>query len=396
MFGWGTGAGIERAVGCMTAVKVTLKSGFAVSGLLLAFALSFPSAIAQENSGSFDSIASQASAAREQNDIPQAIALYNQAVQLRPDWQDGWWYLGSLQYATNAYPAAIDALTHYLQLMPKAAPAFALRGLSEFETGEYTQSLQDIQQALALGAANQSKNEEILRYHEALLLTRAGKFQQALEGYRYFAQKSITNPELLGAIGLAGLRVPFFPKDIAPEKQDLFLAAGDAAYRFMAGGQKNADEAFRNLFQRFPAAVNAHYLYGYLLFPTNPDQALEEFKKELVISPSNAPANEMLAWSALTGNDAATALPYAKKAMALDPTLPGAQLVLGRSLTETGDLQHGIEQLEQALKTDPENLEIHIALATAYSRAGRKEDSRRERLWCLRAANSGTGQIAQP
>jgi tetratricopeptide (TPR) repeat protein len=381
----------------MTGVRFGPQKAFKLSGILLLALLFFPpSTGGQSNPADFADVASKASAAREQNDIPQAVALYNQAVQIKPDWQDGWWYLGSLQYATNSYPAAIDALNHYLQLMPKAAPAFALRGLSEFETGEYSQSLQDIQQALTLGAANQSKNEEILRYHEALLLTRTGKFQEALESYRYFAQKGIINPELLGAIGLAGLRVPFFPKDIAPEKQDLFLAAGDAAYRFMAGGQKNADEAFRDLFQRFPTAVNTHYLYGYLLFPTNPDQALEEFKKELEVSPANAPANEMLAWSALTGNDAATALPYAKKAMALDPTLPGAQLVLGRSLTETGDLQRGIDQLEQALKTDPENLEIHIALATAYSRAGRKEDSRRERLWCLRAANSGTGQIAHP
>jgi tetratricopeptide (TPR) repeat protein len=300
-----------------------------------------------------------------------------------------------MQYGTNAYPEAIDSLTHYLHFMPKAAPAFALRGLSEFEAGEYPESLQDIEQALALGAANQSRNEEILRYHEALLQTRMGRFQDAMLSYKFFAQKGINNPELLIAIGLAGLQVPSFPKDVAADQQDLFSAAGDAAYRFMASGEKDGDLAFQQLFQRFPTAANTHYLYGYLLFPTNPDQAFIEFKRELEISPSNVSAAEMLAWAFLTESDAAGALPYAQKAAAQNPTMPGVQLVLGRSLSETGNLSDGIEHLENALQTEPSNLEIHIALATAYSKSGRKEDARRERLWCLQAADSGT-QVAQP
>jgi tetratricopeptide (TPR) repeat protein len=387
----------------MTRVKVFRKQALCSSVLvvlvfpLLALVL-FASSLThgQSTSANFGDLIARASAARDQNDIPQAIALYTQAEQLKPEWPDGWWFLGNMQYGTNNYPAAIDALNHYLQLMPKAAPAYALRGLCEFEADNYEQSLQDIQQALSLGAANQPRNEEILRYHEAMLLTRTGRFQEALESYKFFAQKGLSNPELLGAIGLAGLRVPMLPKDVAPDKQDLFLTAGDAAYKFMAGGQQSAADAFQNLFQHFPTAANTHYLYGYLLFPTNPDQALLEFKRELEISPSNASANEMLAWSALTQNDAATALPYAQKALQLDPTLPGAQLVLGRSLTETGNLKDGIERLETALQTDPNNLEIHIALATAYSRDGRKDDSRRERLWCLQAADGRTNQIAQP
>lgn len=256
--------------------------------LVFIFSLSL-FAVAQEASPNFDDLVSRAGAARDQSDIPQAIELYNQAVALKPDWPDGWWYLGSLQYATNAYPEAIDSLTRYLQLMPKAAPAFALRGLSEFETAEYPAALQDIQQALSLGAANQSRNEEILRYHEALLETHAGRFQDALQTFKYFAEKGINNPELLQAIGLAGLQVASFPKDIAAGQEDLFLTAGNAAYRFMAGGEKDADSAFQDLFQRFPATQNAHYLYGYLLFPTDPDRALMNSSANLKLLPRALP-----------------------------------------------------------------------------------------------------------
>ncbi len=81
-----------------------------------------------------------------------------------------------MQYGTGAYPAAQDALTHFIALSPDSGPALALRGLCEFETADFQQSLRDIQHGLALGAANKSRNEEILRLHEALLLTLERRF----------------------------------------------------------------------------------------------------------------------------------------------------------------------------------------------------------------------------
>src|ERR1039458_5546170 len=63
-------------------------------------------------------------------------------------------------------------------------------------------SLKDIQRALSLGAANQPRNEKILRYHEALLLTRTGRFEDALRSYSFFTRDEDSKPELLMALGL--------------------------------------------------------------------------------------------------------------------------------------------------------------------------------------------------
>lgn len=338
----------------------------------------------------------QASAARMQNDLPRAIELYSRAVQVNPKWPDGWWFLGSLQYGTGAYIPARDALSHYIEMIPNAGPAFALRGLCEFETGEYTQALGDIQQGISLGAANQPRNEQILRYHEALLQTRLGNYTSALKTYSFFAKNGVANPDLLAAIGLAGLRMPLLPKDVGPGQQELVSSAGDAAYRFWAGDEISAAQAFQELFQRFPKAPNAHFLYGYLLFATNPDAALAEFQQELEIAPSNADADVMTAWALLLRNAAAEALPYAQKAAAEKPTVPSAQLVLGRSLMETGDLKGGLSHLEKALHLEPNNLETHLALAKAYSKSGRKEDARRERILCLRLTSGNGTTIEHP
>jgi tetratricopeptide (TPR) repeat protein len=343
----------------------------------------FQSSRAQTNPPSFDDIVLKAAAAREQNDIPQAIELYRRAEELKPDWPDGWWFLGSLQYSVDSYGPARDSLTHYLELTPDAGPAAALRGLCEYETGEYKEALADIQRGLSLGAGNQSRNEKILRYHEALLLTRTGNFEGALQKYSPFAQEKIPNPELLVAVGLAGLRTPLLPNELSGEKQDTYSAAGSATLQYMSGDHERAKQSFQDFFHRFPNAANAHYLYGYLLFPTDPDQATVEFKAELEVSPANAAAQLMVAWDALLRNQPSEALTYAQKAIAEEPGMPIAQLVLGRALLDTGNVKEGMELLEKEVQRDPSNLETHIALAKAYSKSGRKEDARRERLRCL-------------
>jgi tetratricopeptide (TPR) repeat protein len=352
--------------------------------------------IAQAPAATFDDVVASATEAREHNDVPAAVALYMQAVQLKPDWPEGWWYLGMLQYGSGAYPAARDALTHFLALTPNSGPALAVRGLCEFETGEYPQSSQDIQQGLALGAGNQPRYENILRYHQLLLFTVNGDFETALREYAVFAKNGPPSPEILAGIGLAGLRIAARPQDIDPKQQDLVMAAGSAGFQFMAGNEENARQEFQSLFQRFPAAANAHYFYGYLLFADDPDLAIAEFKRELEVAPSNAVTQVMLAWYFILRNDASGALPYAQKAATEAPDSPSAQLVLGRSLVETGDVNQGMTHLQTALKLDPDNLEIHLALVKGYSESGRKDDATRERLLCIEMTKGVASAPASP
>jgi len=369
----------------------------ATLSLLLVVALFSPFCSAQANPASFSDLASKATAARDANELPGAIELYRQALKLNSQWSDGWWFLGSLQYTTGDYNGARGALSHYLELTPNAAPALAMRGLCEFEIGDYPSSLKDIERALALGAANQPRNEKILRYHEALLLTRTGRFEDALRSYAFFTHPEDSNPELLLALGLAGLRTPLLPKELRLDQQELYVSAGKAAFDFMSRDYDTAHAEFQRLFERVPPPVaNAHYLYGYLLYATDPDQALIQFKKELEINPTNSVAEVMLAWIPLLQNNGADALPYARKAVADDPTLSSAQLVLGRALTETGEIKDGIEHLEKTEQMQPDNLEVHLALAKAYSKSGRKDDARRERLLCLEMTKNDTTPATHP
>jgi tetratricopeptide (TPR) repeat protein len=351
---------------------------------------------AQDRSPSFQEVVAEATAARDANDVPRAIQLYTQAMQLDPKWLEGWWSLGLLQYSSGAYVGATDALSHLIDLHPDAGQALALRGLCEFETGNYPQSLADIERGLAFGAATDAHNEQILRYHEALLLTRLGSFQEALRAYSVFAEHKISNPDLLIAIGLAGLRMPLLPENVPGNQQELLTAAGDATFKFMAGDTPAAQTAFNDLFQRFPTAPNTHFLYGNLLYAFGPDAAVPQFKKELEIAPDNANVRTMLAWSLLMQNRADEALPHAKRIADEAPERPSSQLTLGRALLDTGDISGGIQHLEQARKLQPDNIEIHIALAKAYSKSGRDDDARQERALCRQMTENSAAPIIHP
>ena len=368
-------------------------SGLLVAAIFIFNVTTFPDAMGQVVPSNPTDLLAQAAAAKDQNDIPKAISLYSQAVQQNPNLAEGWWFLGSLQYATSAYDAARDSLSHYLELTPKAGPAFALRGLCEFETGEFLEALKDIQSGISLGAANDSRNGQILRYHEALLFTRLGNYDQALKAYVYFAKNDIRNPELMVAMGLAGLHRPLLPSDVPPEQNDLFSDTGTATFTFLAGDEAAAAQAFQELFRRYPQASYIHFLYGYLLFASDPDSALPEFQQELKVSPSNAEAGVMMGWALLMENRPAEALPYAQMAVAKEPRNPSAQLVVGRSLIESGNVNDGIERLKKLVEMDPNNLEAHIALAEAYSKSGRRDEARYERMLCLQLNNDRAATV---
>jgi cytochrome c-type biogenesis protein CcmH/NrfG len=336
----------------------------------------------QQSPASFDDLATRAAAARDQQNLPLAIQLYSQAEQLKPDWQEGWWYLGVLQYSSNQYPAAIDAFTRLLQLVPTAVPAMALRGLCEFETAAYDDSLHDLEQAVAHGALNQPRNEQIIRYHLALLLAHSSRFQEALDQYHFFAEHQTDAPDLKIAIGLVGMRVASLPNEVSAQDRELYQAAGNAGYVFLSGDNEQADDLFARLFVRYPSTPNLHYFYGFLLFPHDPGLAIDQFHSELAVNPSNETANALLALTLVIAGRFSEALAPAQRAYSNAPDMEMSQLALGRSLAETGDRKRGEELLNQVIQRDPNSLEAHLGLVSIYSQGGNREEAARERKVC--------------
>jgi hypothetical protein len=143
-----------------------------------------------------------------------------------------------------------------------------------------------------------------------LLLTKFGKFLQALNDYAGFAQKQLSRPEMFRAIGLAGLRVPLFPAELTRDIEQV-EATGNAIYAILAGHQEEGRHQFEAVFQKFSPLPNEHYINGLLLFPSDPDAALVEFQREADLFPANEQGEIMTAWALLMRRDAERAMPHA-------------------------------------------------------------------------------------
>jgi tetratricopeptide (TPR) repeat protein len=353
--------------------------------LLCAFLLfAAPQKPAPVASGRFAQVSKQAETARVEQRWDDAERLYREGVRLRPQWKEGWWYLGTMFYDQDRYEEARAVLRRFTVLDAKVAAAWAFLGLCEFETRKYEEALAHLEQAVTLGLDEPSQLGIVTRYHMALLRTREGKFEAAVEILMRFAQQGQDKPEFVEAAGLAALRKPLLPTELPPPERELVLQVGRAVIDTGARRPAEAQKEFENLLASHPQMPNIHYLFGSFLLTSDPDAGLVELKKELEISPGHLPALAQIAFEYLRRGDPAAALPYARKAVDADPQSFIAHNALGRVMVESGDLENGIKELELSKQQAPGSPQTRIALASAYAKAGRSADAARERAEFLK------------
>src|SRR5215471_8524652 len=138
-------------------------------------------AIGQTTAQSFDELSAKAQQAYEANEIEQAAKLFADALKLRPDWTQGWWALGMIDYQRDHYPECRDELTRMVDIDSSAAPGWALLGLCEFRTKQYDNSFQHLRKAHMMVPEGQGVGQlfDMTDYHLALLLNRQGAFEVA-------------------------------------------------------------------------------------------------------------------------------------------------------------------------------------------------------------------------
>jgi tetratricopeptide (TPR) repeat protein len=81
---------------------------------------------------------------------------------LRPQWAEGWWSLGTLEYDRNNYAAAARTFQRRLALAPKNGTAHAMLGLSEFELGQDDNALKHTEEAQTLGVTNDTQLRRVV------------------------------------------------------------------------------------------------------------------------------------------------------------------------------------------------------------------------------------------
>jgi len=339
-----------------------------------------PSAQTQPNTeAEFEHVVKQADEARVAERFEEAVSLYGKALNIKPKWPEGWWYVGAIFYQKDLYPQARDAFQNLVALESERGPAWAMLGLCQYQTAEYERAAVSLQRARTLGINDNPELARVASYHIALLYIHFEYFESAYDVLNEFVRAGQESAKVIEAFGLALLRMPFLPNEIPSDKREKVLLAGQAGYNMAARRQEQARSAFEMLLTRYPNDPNIHYAFGVYMLPQDADIAMKEFKRELEISPNHFAAMTQMAFEYMKRDQFTDALPLAEKAVQLAPKLYAARNVLGRVLLELGQVDRSIKELETGVKIAPSSPEMHFALARAYTRAGRKEEAARER-----------------
>lgn len=341
----------------------------------------------------FESAARRAQAARDAARDGEAIAAYEAALALRPDWDEGLWYLGTLLYQSGRCEEADAAFARFLQLKPQAGAGWVLRGFCSFETGDYKAAADRLRRGLGLGLRGNAELEALGRLRLALALLKTYQFEEAIQPLTLLARSTPEAPEVVVAVGLALLRMATLPSEIPAERQALVQKTGRAGALHLAERGADAEREYAELVAAHPEEPWIHYAQGLLLLRTDSERGMAALRRELQINPGNVLACLEIAFELLKLNRNEEAKAVAERAVELAPTLFATHAALGRALVELGEVDRGIGALEQASRLAPESAEVHFSLARAYARAGRETDAARERaeFTRLQQARAGAG-----
>jgi len=324
--------------------------------------------------------------------ISEAIRLYTRATALQPNWPEGWWHLGTLLFDGGRFTEARDAFAHFVSVeLKEPGPGFAMLGLSEFQLKDYAKALAALERGRNLGLGTDQAFVDTVLFHEGILNALLGKPEIALQRLTLAANEIaaahpdapkdavFANLELLDAFGIAALRIAKLPASLTAAQIPLVRQAGRAQAWIALQDRVAAETEFKQLLTLYPSQPGVHYMYGVFLLKENPPGAVDEFRREIEISPSHAAARIQLALELLRIADYEQGLKYAREAIRLAPKNFVAHVACGRLWLALGKTDQSLPELQTAVKFAPGSPDAHFALSQALSEAGRNTEAAHER-----------------
>ena len=277
-----------------------------------------------------DSLRNRALEEAQAGKTAEAIRDYRSALDATPDWKEGWWNLGMLEYSQKHFPEAQTAFERESSLAPDVAMVWALLGLSEFETGAFHNAEQHLQHAEEMGIQDQ-EIARVSSYHLSLLCIQSGQFQRAAQLLRSSFDSQTIPAQIQVALGLATLHIPLLPQNLNPSREALVSEVGS-----ISSGKEL--EHFADLLAKYPDAPNLHLAYGEALEASeNYEKALAQFRAETALSPENPLPWQNAARALMAHGKSSEAVMAARNAVRLSPKDPASHLLLADALKAEGE-----------------------------------------------------------
>jgi tetratricopeptide (TPR) repeat protein len=319
-------------------------------------------------------------AADEHGEIEHAIALYRQMLALQPASLEAHSNLGADLASLGRYTEAVTEYQRALKIDPRNSVVRLNLALSHYKLAEYLKAA-DLLSALQ---KEQPNNKQTL-YLLADCYLRLGRDSDVIKLLTPAYERDRSDQVLLYTLGSAYIHDGKIKE--GQEVIDPILKNADTAeanlllgeVQFAAGDYKTATGTLHKAIDINPNLPGAWSLYGRALLQDNQnDAAKSALQRAIQQDPNDFSANLHLGAMLRLAGDTANAAPYLRRALELRPASPEARLQIGALDVATDQLTEARRVLEQLAKDWPDFVQVHLQLATLYSRLGLKEKSQRE------------------
>ncbi len=290
-------------------------------GLLLGFSVAFNLLASVERCA--ESHNNLGGVLMNQGKVPEAIAQYEQAARLNPDYAEMRYNLGAALVRAGRIPEAIEQYEQALRLSPDFAEAHNNLGNVLTQPGSLPEAIGHLEQALRI-----KPNYPEAHNNLGIALARAGRMTEAIEQYEQ------------------ALR-------IKPDLAEVHNSLGTALYQ--TGKSQEAIEHLQQALQIKPDYAAAHANLGVALAQTGKNEdAIAHFEQALRIKPDYAEAHYNLGGILAQSGRIPEAIEQYEQALRINPDFTEAHYNLGLALEKLGRTPEAIEHYEQALKLHPD------------------------------------------
>lgn len=145
-----------------------------------------------------------------------------------------------------------------------------------------------------------------------------------------------------------------------------------------AGRWKEALQMLDPLSQANPASFPVAYFHALALHNDQRRGAEAEARRALALRPDSPEAQLLLGVILAATGKHQEAIPLLRRVHELNPANPDPAFALGRALAETGAVEESLKVLREAVQQGPESAEAHFALADALRRSGQTKEADQE------------------
>jgi len=331
----------------------------------------------EEGDARVQELYSQAKAAQSRNDIPAAIAKYEEILRIAPRLGPAYNNLGALYFRERSYQKAAAVLEQGLKINPGMPSASALLGISLFEMGEFAKARPRLEAALRANSGDANAQMFLVKD-----LTRLGDYEAAAVQLRQLAGTEPRNQEVWYL--LAKVYMKLSEQSLAKMNSiDPNSVLAHELSAEMMEAMNNYDGAvveLKKAVEMDPRRPGTHYKLGdaYLAL-SQLDSASSEFHAELAVDPANCMARWRIGSVIMLKNgNPEEALADMNQALSACPSLTDARVDRARALIKLNRNAEAARDLEAAAKADPTEASTHFLLAKTYRALGRTDEAQAE------------------